>query len=131
MPTSPLPVLLLLALMAQVQAAAEESLAHLETAMRGAIAAVDPADGIDAVEARMLALAYLRPVAGGCGGLEEARLDGSMWSFDSRVGRGAVPGPRVLVARDGISVHAEGHPTVRLAAGTVVVMAAAEHTAQP
>ncbi len=132
MPAPTLTVLLfVLAAQAGNLIGAEPAAEGIEHAMTTALAAVDPDDGIDADEARILAQAYLGAAVSGCGGVGDVRAEGEAWVWDSLVGRGARPGPQIRVARDGTSISAAGHPSVRIAAGAVVVAPAAETGDRP
>lgn len=74
-------------------------------------AKVDLTDGLDEGEARTVANAYAHAWISGCGGVDRLTLAGDTWTATTRVGRGAQPGPTVLVDRTTGAVHSDALPT--------------------
>jgi hypothetical protein len=67
--------------------------------MERAYQLIELVDGVDEGEARVLASAYLSAFVSGCGGPATPADNGTFWLIATQIGRGATPGPDVLVDR--------------------------------
>src|SRR5580765_3180870 len=78
--------------------------------IRAELDEVNPADGIDKVEATNIASHYLSEYIVGCGGVDEPKKNGDRWSFGVRTGYAGSPSDWIIVvnSRTG-AVWADGN----------------------